>query len=892
MPEKRKSRILIVDDSEFNIDLLLEALEQDYDIAVAMDGMEALDSVENEMPDLILLDIMMPNMNGYEVCRRLKQNSLTRSVPIIFLTAMDNTEDEEKGLSLGAADYIAKPINPAIVRIRVDIHLQLYHQNRILDEKVRERTTELEESKKDLQIAMKNLQTTRVTNGVYWVQVPEAGLFILCGCPEEIVKHLMIKGHIETICQSGVSYETGPNAILLSDILIQNGCFSNLAEFPLLQMLYRQGLIIPGHPNNKGNKPILIGSKEQIESQKEYIFRGNYGLTTEQELLDTGVSQRFVDEMMRLKKKFRFGQPPNIDELIDTVVVENKPIDIKNGVEIKRIDLNHYEFSYKGLTTRVDLNLAPRETYPSPYSLGSQKIKREYFSIIHSGEGDGWNITQPSMNSIIVFQGGIYLIDLPPNILSILRSLGIDISEVVGIFHTHAHDDHFASMPILLKSDHRIKYYATPLVRASVSKKFAALLSMDETALSCFFEFHDLEFDCWNDLGGLEVKPIFSPHPVETNIFIFRALGGNGYKTYAHYADIISLDLLNGMVGDTEEDIDIKTFTSVKDAYLEPADLKKLDVGGGMIHGLASDFTEDTSKKIILAHLSAPLPNAEKEIGSEAGFGMVDVLIPARHDLTINVTRRYLSSFFSGIDNHAINTLLNADLIEFNPGSLIFKKGEFPSHLFMVLTGTVECLDSVSNIHTTLSTGSFVGEFSINKPTESKSTYRAVSHVSALKFSFSFFHSFLKTHDLLESTINLFNHIDYLRSTRLFDESCSYGVLNRIARFMDPIVFDKNMVVTDQPDTLGSSNLFLIKKGAVRLCDREGATCEKLKPGDFFNEHRLFNYEESHFTAFTSTPSTIYELKDPNLLNIPIVHWKLMETNNRRKKQLDIRLSK
>jgi CHASE2 domain-containing sensor protein len=448
----------------------------------------------------------------------------------------------------------------------------------------------LEASKKELQKAMKNLETTQVTNGVYWIRIPEAGLNILCGCPGEIVKHLMIKGYIATVCQGDISFENGPNAILLSDVLIQNGGFSNLSEFPVMQMLYRQGLIIPNHPNNKGEKPILIGSKEQLDSQKQYIFRGNFGLATKEEILETGVSRPMADEMMRLKNKFRFGIEPSIEDLLDSVIVEKEPVEIKNQVFVQRKGLNVYEFSYKGRTTQVNLNLDSKEPYPSPYSLGHHKIKREDFAIIHSGGGDGWNTSKPSMGSILIFQGGIYLIDAPPNILHILRSLGIDISEIIGIFHTHAHDDHFASLPFLLRSDHRIKYYATPLVRASVSKKFSALLSLDEESLSRFFDFHDLEFDQWNNCDGLDVKPIFSPHPVETNIFIFRARGHDGYKTYAHYADIISLNLLHKMVGDDPDSICLDTYKTVREAYLTPTTLKKLDIGGGMIHGQAMDF--------------------------------------------------------------------------------------------------------------------------------------------------------------------------------------------------------------------------------------------------------------------------------------------------------------
>ena len=116
----RQSTVLIVDDQPVNIQSMSKLLAEDYHIQIATNGAKALDIAAGENPpDLILLDIMMPEMDGYEVCRRLKANEQTRSIPVIFVTAMDTTEDEEKGLSLGAVDYISKPFQPGIVRARV-----------------------------------------------------------------------------------------------------------------------------------------------------------------------------------------------------------------------------------------------------------------------------------------------------------------------------------------------------------------------------------------------------------------------------------------------------------------------------------------------------------------------------------------------------------------------------------------------------------------------------------------------------------------------------------------------------------------------------------------------------------------------------------------------------
>lgn len=118
-------KILLVDDTEINIDILVDVLGDDYELSVAMDGESALEAVEDELPDLILLDIMMPGIDGYEVCKRLKNNPKTRDVPIIFLSAKTEEGDETKGLKLGAVDYISKPINVPILLARVKTHIQL-----------------------------------------------------------------------------------------------------------------------------------------------------------------------------------------------------------------------------------------------------------------------------------------------------------------------------------------------------------------------------------------------------------------------------------------------------------------------------------------------------------------------------------------------------------------------------------------------------------------------------------------------------------------------------------------------------------------------------------------------------------------------------------------------
>lgn len=133
-------RILIVDDEPSNIQVLIAILQREYTLTVANSGAKALSmAIKHPQPNLILLDIMMPDITGYEVCQRLKENPETQSIPIVFVTALSEIGNEAKGFELGAVDYITKPISPAIVRARVKSHLrieklthQLQHQNQSL----------------------------------------------------------------------------------------------------------------------------------------------------------------------------------------------------------------------------------------------------------------------------------------------------------------------------------------------------------------------------------------------------------------------------------------------------------------------------------------------------------------------------------------------------------------------------------------------------------------------------------------------------------------------------------------------------------------------------------------------------------------------------------------
>ncbi|CAO3458973.1 response regulator [Azospirillum largimobile] len=164
-----KPRILIVDDEPINLKVMADLLRDSYGLIVAKDGPQALARLAGDpLPDLILLDVMMPGMDGVEVCRRLKEDARTRDLPVIFITAMGQVHDETRGFEVGAVDYITKPISPPVVLARVRTHIALReakralaNQNRQLEDRVAERTRDLLRAQDATIRAMASLAETR-----------------------------------------------------------------------------------------------------------------------------------------------------------------------------------------------------------------------------------------------------------------------------------------------------------------------------------------------------------------------------------------------------------------------------------------------------------------------------------------------------------------------------------------------------------------------------------------------------------------------------------------------------------------------------------------------------------------------------------------------------------
>ena len=724
---------------------------------------------------------------------------------------------------------------------------------------------------------MARIRKVTVATGTYWVGIPEVDLYILCGCPADSVKHMIKQGFIRTTEKDGVSYEFGPNAILLSDVSIQNGEFANLAEFPVLQMLYFQGMIIPGHPNNKGVNPLLIGKKEQVEAQREYIYRGNYGLTSVEELMEAEATEELAHELMEMKLKFAFGKIRKTEELLDSCIIEDEAAEVRGGVSIKRLGLNLYEIRYKGEALTVDLNLTGDETYAAPYKLGFYPLHREQFSVIHSGDGNGWDLNRPCMASIISFQGKIYLIDAGPDIAYSLQALGVDISEIEGVFHTHAHDDHFSGMPVLMLSNRRIKYYATPLVRVSVFKKLAALLSIEGLDFEAFFEVHDLQENEWNNVSGLEVKPLLSPHPVETNFFVFRSYGKDGYRTYAHLADITSDHVLKGMLAKDKDGpgISKEFYEQIRTNYLTSADLKKIDVGGGMIHGEAQDFESDKSRRIVLSHTSKKLTRAEKSIGSETAFGTVDVLIPGHQDFLYSIALSSLKAYFPEVPESELHSLANGEILSLNIGTLLLRRGGDPDDVYLTLSGSVEVISP--HFQHILSTRSLIGNIAALDGEPYKETFRAASFVQVLHIPSSLFRLFLERNELSEQFKEAHRKQSFLQETWLLGSHVSFLTLNCIAREMQAYDFKASEIIPLDH----APGLFIFEKGDVVIRSKEH-DISFMDFGDFCHEETVLFDASAHFEVCAESPSRLHYVPKAALEHIPVIHWKLLEIHNRR----------
>jgi hemerythrin len=472
--------------------------------------------------------------------------------------------------------------------------------------------------------------------GVYYIEVDDIDLRILCGAPCNVSKIITQNGFSDKVEYNNQTLEKGPNAILLSDFDIQNQQLCNASEFPILHMLYKQHRI--DFDNLKESaKPILIGRKEILDNQKKYIFLGNYGFTNKEQFLEYGFDEEFIKQHLQLKNKFAFGKIRDTKEFLRCVELDGKT-KIKNDLHITRKTPNIFELTYKNCTKSIDLNLYEKDLYKIPYNLDFTINKKNYFSVINTGNGDGWNTKESCASSLLSCDGSLFMVDSPPNIDYILYKLNMSVNDIKAIFMTHCHDDHFIGLVKYLKRGTPVCVYAINIINGQIKEKLSLVSGFNIKDIEKSIKFIDLKLNVWSKIDNLEVKPIMSPHPIETTIFDFKMMDKSGeYKTYGHYMDIISLSSLK--LFNTED----KFLTNIKNEYTKKLDLKKIDVGGGIIHGNVDDFKDDKTDKIIYSHLTnVDLHNKSSKVRK---FGNCDILINKEIDYLSRDTLDFLNLY-------------------------------------------------------------------------------------------------------------------------------------------------------------------------------------------------------------------------------------------------------
>ena len=716
-----------------------------------------------------------------------------------------------------------------------------------------------------------NMTKMPVVPGVWWVEIPEVELRILCGAPMDSIKHLMRHGLVKKVEKDGVSFEIGPNAILLSDVAIQKGRFWNLAEFPVLHMLYRQGMVIPGHPGNNGSKPILTGLKKRAEAVLGYIYRGTYGLVTKDEMLEAGIPENKLEELWRLKLKFAAGEIKPPHGLVDVKPVTDGKVTLSGAVTLIREGENIYTFKIKDQSLKVDMNLPEGKDWSTSYTLNHLDINDGYFSVIHIGEGNGWDPEKPCMGSIVTYRGRKYLIDAGPGIDYSLEALGIDIAEIQGLFITHAHDDHFAGLTSLLRGDRKVNVYATRPVMATVRFKCAALLEREPGFLDELVDIHYLDEDTWNDIDGLEVRPTMSPHPLETTIMFFRALWEGGYKSYAHLADIISRKVLEDFI--SPDGISKEFKDRVFAEYSRQADIKKIDAGRGLIHGFAEDFIDDSSPRLILSHTEGDLSPAEKEIGASVSFGQVDILIPDRGDRLRDISATLLNQTVPGLHRDDYNLLLNGKVQHIAPGTPIVKKDSIPESLLLIITGTVDALSTENIPAVRYAAGSLIGEQEFLTQNPAGCTYRSRNHVKALRIPADLYVHALSKSKKIEKRLMILEGRRFLYSGLFPGHVVSCPRLDEIAKEMKERSWKKGKKIKP-----GKDELYILKRGSVIETGKNGERI--LEEGEWLNLQSVLPFVsiQAEVSWLVRSASIIVVLPGRLVRNVPVLGWTLAES--------------
>jgi hemerythrin len=360
----------------------------------------------------------------------------------------------------------------------------------------------------------------------------------------------------------------------------------------------------------------------------------------------------------------------------------------------------------------------------------------------------------------------------------------------------------------------------------------------------------------------------------------FRTFWEGGYRSCAHFADVVALPTLKKMITDdpNENGVSKEFYNRVKKEYLEPATIKKIDIGGGMIHGSAEDFVNDTSERLLLSHTAAPLTNEQKEIGSNASFAMRDILIKAQQDYCMSDAFAYLDRYYPNVNQEGILMLMNCPVETINNGSILIKQGSRVDKLYLLIYGIVEIIDSKNRVETTMSPGSIIGEIEGINGQEVSVTYRAATYLRVLIIPKDLYQWFIDQYELRDEIKRVSENRNLLRTTWLFGEALPSAAQTNVAQAAGMVHWKKGTEITHPSER----QLFLLVGGKGKLYSQKHTVIDTLEEGDFFCEDSVITGAPSMFSFIAETDVDAAVIPFDNFQNIPIVQWKLFEIFERR----------
>jgi hemerythrin len=310
---------------------------------------------------------------------------------------------------------------------------------------------------------------------------------------------------------------------------------------------------------------------------------------------------------------------------------------------------------------------------------------------------------------------------------------------------------------------------------------------------------------------------------------------------------------------------------------LTPYDLKKIDIGGGMVHGNVKDFQEDTSGRLLLSHYSRELTPEEKEIGSSTTFGTIDVLMKGQKEEFRRHAFVYLQANLPGVSSYDLRILINHPIMLINPGAIFLKEGDASLEMLLLLSGWVERIRICDNIFDTLSPGSLIGEDTLLDKRPSQYTYRASSFVWVLRLPIGFYNEVIRRNGLSDYMRRVADLRNYLNTISLFSEGLSAAVLGRIIDGATERNFQANELINGKDILV----INIVRSGLVeRTVD--GKILDVLNPHDSFGEEGAILKIPSLYRLRALKETSVLQIPGELLEDVPKIRWKILENYQHR----------